>query len=622
MPPSATPQLPAVAQPSSVGLPYIWLPSVVQRLAELLPPNEVALSLRLVDKATAQQLRGPQHATVHLSQPVPHRDFVRRWAGPGAMRCLTRKQRLSLPCLVARSGSIANMEVLLAGDEAPGPINSDVLIAAASAGQKAVCGWLSLLEVSSAGAAVKAAASSGNEELCNWLLGHGCWWDESGDPFGEIGMAAHAAAPAATWKGHVGLAESLLQRAPDGWHEDLLVGAAAGLDLPILRRLKPKYFRFLGPDPRDTPEGPAMRCAVGAAAASDTVDWQAKVDWLVAQGCPLGAEACEAVASRPDALRRLQWLRQRGCPLSSHVTHLLAGAGNVEALQYVLDQGAEVAGDNEEEEEEEDEEGEEKQPCNCWLRAAAGGHVAVMELLHARGVPIDEKATLKAAEGGHLPALVWLVERLGPAMALTTDVFAAAAASGRVELLVWLRERGCPWDKMTFATAASCGSEEQIEWLAAQGCPVEDDGLPYAIAASSGELGILRCLRRVGCPWSSDGSTFTGAVSLLFDGSGFFFDDQLQRSFRWLLDEGCPVNWDDAEEAAAAEGNGSEDEDDDEEEADGPRVQVVLQWLREQRKQRERQKRRGQRAQREQGMQGGQRSRGQGPRGRLGRSKR
>ncbi|PNG99188.1 hypothetical protein TSOC_015038 [Tetrabaena socialis] len=432
MSPSPSPQLPAVTQPS---LPYIWLPSVVQRLAELLPPNEVALTLRLVDKATAQQLCGPQHATVHLSQPVPHRDFVRRWAGPGAMRCLTRKQRLSLRCLVARSGSIANLEVLLAGDEAPDPRNGDVLIAAAGAGQKAVVEWLSIQHP------FMEEVVELQRPLCGLLLETG-WWDEDGDLYGRFHGAAFAAAPAAAEKGHVGLMEWLLSYGGNCRDVRLLEGAAAGLDLPTLRRLKPDHFRF-----RHAPEAPA----------SDTADWQAKVNWLLVQQCPLRAEVCEAVASRPDALPRLQ-------------------RGNVEALQYVLDQSAEVAGVEAEEDEDvevEVEEEEEEEPCNCWLRAAAGGHVAVMELLHTHGVPIDRRATLKAAMGGHLPALAWLVERLGAATALTAAVFAAAASSGRMELLVWLRERGCPWDKMTFALAANSGSEEQIEWLAAQGCPME-----------------------------------------------------------------------------------------------------------------------------------------------------
>ncbi|PNH04223.1 hypothetical protein TSOC_009646, partial [Tetrabaena socialis] len=132
-------------------------------------------------------------------------------------------------------------------------------------------------------------------------------------------------------------------------------------------------------------------------------------------------------------------------------------------------------------------------------------------------------------------------------------------------LMVWLRERGCPWNEFAFAVSALFGTEEQLEWLAEQGCPMGDDGEPYAWAATAGDLGNLRCLRRLGCPWSSGGSTFTSSLNRL----NYGLEDNVRRALCWLLDQGCPVDWDQAE--AAAEGQENEG---------------LLEWLRTQRQRR------------------------------------
>ncbi|PNH05853.1 Ankyrin repeat domain-containing protein, partial [Tetrabaena socialis] len=471
----------AAADPSR-----IWLPEIVQRFAVSLTSNEVACALRLVNKATAAQFSAPQHATIRLSQPVPHHAFVRRWASPDAMRTLTRQQRLELPCLTARSGSIANLEVLLARDDLPPVLNFGVqgcpaFEAAAAAGQLDVCVWLRQRGCPfQEGHALAAAARAGHQAVCEWLLANG----------GPGVQARWWAIAAAAEGGHVGLMDMLLLLRADSIDvAAMLQGAAGGCDLPTLQRLHQAHVDTL-------PGGlPALygQEILSAAACSLTADWQAKVEWLEAQGYPQTTSTCFEAALKPAALPRLQWLRQRGYPLNSYVAASAAAAGNVEALQYVLGQGVEVN-------------------AHMMRGAAEGGHMAVMEVLHASGVLVREDAIRAAAAAGHLPAVAWLVERLGAGAALTTHMFAAAARAGSMELLGWMRARGCPWDAMVFAAAAAVGSEEQLEWLVEQGCPVGDDGEAYARAARHGDLAMLRCLRRLGCPWGPDGSTLTRAV--------------------------------------------------------------------------------------------------------------
>ncbi|PNG99348.1 hypothetical protein TSOC_014877, partial [Tetrabaena socialis] len=421
----------------------IWLPEIVQHFAASLLPNEVACALRLVNKATAAQFSAAQHTTVRLSQPVPHHAFVWRWAGPDAMRTLAWQQRLELPRLTARSGSTANLEVLLARDELPSVLDNvnlggGVFAAAAGVGQLDMCVWLRERGCAwQERGAFTAAAGDGHQAVCEWMVAEG------GLKVDDYSKAAAAAARG----GHVGLMDWLLLCADSFDVTALLSGAAEGCDLPMLQRLHQIHVDTL-PEELSLPAWDKA-AILSAAAGSPTADWRAKVEWLEARGYPRNAEAFGTAATKPDALPRLQWLRQQGYPLDMGAGKA-AVAGNAEALRYVLGHGGMA-------------------DAFMMQRAARGGHVAVMEVLHARGVRC-KKTVWAAAAGGHLPAVAWLVETLDAGAALTTHVFEAAAKAGSMELLRWLRARGCPWDATAFAAAAQGGSEEQLEWLAEQGC--------------------------------------------------------------------------------------------------------------------------------------------------------
>ncbi|PNH07887.1 hypothetical protein TSOC_005618 [Tetrabaena socialis] len=521
----------------------IWLPEIVQRFAASLSPNEVAGTLRLVNKAAAVQFRGPQHTAVHLSHPVPHHTFVWRWTGPGGMRHLTVRDRWALLQLTARSGSIANLEVLLARDDLG--LNThhkrDSLFASVvEAGQLDVCTWLWHQGWPLGAELLDASARGGQQALYEWLLANGC-------PKGnEMEAAAHAANG-----GHVSMMDWILLGATTPGETPLdestafLKAAAAGCDLPTLQRLYNTYLDSLG---RELLDQWRQIEVLLAAAKSPTADWRAKVEWLEAQGYPLTEDACEEAAGMPDALPRLQWLWQRGYPLGQTV-QTAAQAGNVEALQYVLAQGGVDYGDH-----------------TLMDRAIEGGNVAVMEVMHAHGVPAGGCASMIAAVNANLPAVAWLVEKLGANTALEALVFQHAVEAGSMALMVWLQEHGCPWDEDVFTEAAEHGSEEQLEWLAEQGCPMGYDGSLYMVAAWNGNLANLHCLRRLGCPWSHDGSTFTSILKWL---ERDLLEDIVRRMLCWLLDQGCPVDWDQAEATAKEQGK-----------------EELLEWLRTQRRQR------------------------------------
>ncbi|KXZ56491.1 hypothetical protein GPECTOR_1g44 [Gonium pectorale] len=103
--------------------------------------------------------------------------------------------------------------------------------------------------------------------------------------------------------------------------------------------------------------------------------------------------------------------------------------------------------------------------------------------------------------------------------------------SGSVELMAWLRERGCEWGGGAFVRAAGAGCEEALEWLAERGCPMPDSGRPYVAACRNGDLAAARCLARLGVPWGPPGAVFGEAL----------YSAAPLPLLRWLLGAGCPL---------------------------------------------------------------------------------
>ncbi|KXZ48457.1 hypothetical protein GPECTOR_27g627 [Gonium pectorale] len=441
----------------------------------------MATSFRGVNKATAARFSGPEHTTIRLSRPVPPHAFAAHWLAPGATRGLTLKQRRQLLCLTAASGVVANLEV---AERAAGcgPLTYEVFKASAS------------------------AAGGGHWHVCEWLLSLELTWSSSGEVEAARG-------------GHVGLMEWLQERRPQlriGQRHvlcqvRLIKEAAHGCDLATLQRL------WLGSGQvRSQDKGRIL----SAAAGSPTPDWAAKVEWLEAQGCPTSSAAMAAATALPDveAAARLRWLRGRGYPVEWHAWQAAAYEGKMAALQHLL---SEVHVDAEDQR-------------RVAVYVAEGGHLAVLQALHLAGQAISPPGSARAAAGGgHLHVLAWLVETFGAeAVRLDLELFHCAARSGSVELLAWLRERGCPWDAEAYNRAASSGCEAALEWLAERGCPMPAEGDPYPAVCANGDLAAARCLLRLGVPWGPMWSVYQQASTL----------GAPEPMLRWLLEAGCPVH--------------------------------------------------------------------------------
>ncbi|GLC75147.1 hypothetical protein PLESTF_001599000 [Pleodorina starrii] len=496
----------------------IWLPGIVACIAHHLPANEVASTLRLIDKTTSQQFA--HRKTLRLSLPSPIHVFRERWGRPDAFRALSGEQRRLLLCLTAASGSVANLKVALVS--AGLDLRCELLRAAAAAGQLDMC---KVLRARGClwGASLSAAAKAGHRHVCEWLLASGC----------RLDMYLVSAAALGGREDLMQWLLTELQGRPNdhvyGLCWSLLEAAAECLSLAALQRmwqqLRAGHHGSKLQQQLEQLDERGRGSILEAAAGSTTPDWQAKVEWLEGLGYPRTAGAC-ASAVRADigdaAVARLQWLHGRGYPLEAGVADAAVRLGNLAALRFLVEQaGVRPTGD--------------QFPVTV---AARQGHLAVLQYLHASGLPVNTRSVAEeAARAGHLPLVVWAVEGLGVAPADgAARLLDCAAASGNLELMTWLHVRGWALGPSAIPNGAASGCEEALEWLVERGCRFPPDGGAYLDAARNGDLAMLRCLHRLGCPWGPPGRLLEYCIRMNVVSVAVL---------QCLLDLGCPeMDWD------------------------------------------------------------------------------
>ncbi|GLC40937.1 hypothetical protein PLESTB_000964800 [Pleodorina starrii] len=418
-------------------------------------------------------------------------------------------------------------------------------------------------------AAFAAAAGAGHRALCEALLADGVTFDD----WAPINAARG---------GHVGLTEWLLQllllpRLPpnDGggsWSQHaswlLLKAAVHGFELPALQRLHTALQQHLAtrddPDPVLLPSRDLDDSLLLAALNSPTRDWRDKMHWLHQQGSRLqqinmdllcmhqAVLFREGIATRcGDAVERVQVLLQlthgEDDAIGDDLAMALAvgvaiRAGDLQLLQSLQHR---VPGG--------------LRDFGAPALAAEEGNLKLLRQMAAWGWSVAGRAAMVAAvRSGHLAVLQWLVGpeagRDGRTVLLsdTQDLMYEAAVGGRVEMLEWMRAQGCSFrGESNFAAAASYGNVALLERLAGWGCPLEAArGGTYARASYNGDLATLRCLRRLGCPWGpTREGVFTRAVWSASDPSGLLGCSPLA-ALRWLLEEGRPVDWEEARRRA------------------------------------------------------------------------
>ncbi|PNH00149.1 hypothetical protein TSOC_014044, partial [Tetrabaena socialis] len=450
----------------------IWLPEVVHLFAGFLGGNELACTLRLVNKATAAQFRGPEHNTVRLSVLVPHHAFAWRWGGQGATRSLTVQQRKQLPCLTARSGSITNLGILLARDDLTNPLDGVVMEAAASAGQ---------LQVSVKGLLKAAAAGC---ELPTLQRLHHAYLGSRG------------------------------RELPPGRGQLLVVGAAAGSSTADWQA-KLEWLEGRG----------YPRSEHACLAAAERTDGRDRLEWLQPRGYPLTTTVAFRAAAHGNA-DVLEFLMAQHVELSEmsagHAAALAAEEGHVAALKVLHAHGAflgrhrmvETAASGG------------HLPVVAWLvetlgaaaaltadvfaGAVTSGSTELLAWLHQHGCPWDASAFSAAAGWGSEEQLEWLAER-GCPMGDDGKPYLHALLNSDLAMLRCLQRLGCPWGPVgrTFTSAVSSFASITplrrkqrllaLTWLVEQGCPVDwakAEREAQQVAEECGDFKLLEWVRK------------------------------------------------------------------------------------------------------------------------------
>ena len=157
--------------------------------------------------------------------------------------------------------------------------------------------------------------------------------------------------------------------------------------------------------------------------------------------------------------------------------------------------------------------------------AASSGQLEALQWLREDGCPWNENTCAMAAYGGHLEVLQWIRANGCPWDERTC--YCAATEIGNLEVLQWAHANGCPWDEGTCSEAALHGNLEILQWLRANDCPWDVRTCQYA--AKQGEFEVLQWARANGCPWNENTCLVAAVMGHL-------------EVLQWLHANGCP--WD------------------------------------------------------------------------------
>jgi hypothetical protein len=106
----------------------------------------------------------------------------------------------------------------------------------------------------------------------------------------------------------------------------------------------------------------------------------------------------------------------------------------------------------------------------CVYSAAGHGNLEMLTWLYEKGCTQGRIATLAAIGKGHFNVLKWLYAR--QAFSMKVELCAEAACAGQLDVLVWLREIGCPWDEDVTYFAAARNHLHVLHWAVSNGCPI------------------------------------------------------------------------------------------------------------------------------------------------------
>jgi hypothetical protein len=233
--------------------------------------------------------------------------------------------------------------------------------------------------------------------------------------------------------------------------------------------------------------------------------------WAMKNGCRYDSNYCALYAARFNHLDLFKWMLKKNfpvprdiCDFSAQLNHFemlkigyinggvlndaicnhAAKNNNLEMLQWAIENGCLIQN-------------------ICINTAAEHGHTEILKWLKNYGWQFNEDrcvmAALAAAKNNHLNTLKWLCENNCP---MSFDIGNHAIGNNNLEMLIWIQQKGyLNRDPISINIAAEYGYIEILKWLLNNGC--RWNRTTCAMAAKSGNLELLKYLRENGCKWDA-----------------------------------------------------------------------------------------------------------------------
>jgi hypothetical protein len=183
----------------------------------------------------------------------------------------------------------------------------------------------------------------------------------------------------------------------------------------------------------------------------------------------------------------LQYLRHQGLEWTSATCATVASMGHLQ-LQQLRQHGC-PWDDNE-----------------IGIKAARSGNVQMLQWLSEQGIVFNERTIGSAASCGHIAACEYL--RFTEQCPWNTHVCMSAAEANHLDVLVWLREHGCPCDDQPVSLLAARGGSVEVMSYMLEQLQQLDAAIRtvlllvmLAIAGANNQLVAAQWLRAQGAVW-------------------------------------------------------------------------------------------------------------------------
>jgi len=136
---------------------------------------------------------------------------------------------------------------------------------------------------------------------------------------------------------------------------------------------------------------------------------------------------------------------------------------------------------------------------------ASKNNIEFLEFLYGIFKKVDNKAISIALKHGYKDVIIWACNKMVP---LCPEYCDMAAISGDLDLLVWIREIGCPWNENVIYSTCKGGNILMLEYIRKQWKKYPDLVLPFNsdmvyLTAEYNHLNLMKYLISDGCPYDT-----------------------------------------------------------------------------------------------------------------------